>query len=53
MDGRSGVLWVKEDKEGKVRGGGYDLRMFWEMEIRCAVESLAVDPLRREHEGKT
>lgn len=41
-DGRPGVLAVKEDKDGKVRGGGYDLKEFWEMEIRSAVEGLAV-----------
>ncbi|EIW65827.1 hypothetical protein TREMEDRAFT_35912 [Tremella mesenterica DSM 1558] len=46
VDGRQGVVYVKEDKEGKVRGGGYDLRLFWEMEIRSAVEGLGVKPLR-------
>ena len=45
VDGRSGVIWVKEDKEGKVRGGGYDLNLFWEMEVRCAVEALGVKPI--------
>ncbi|WRT69273.1 CDK-activating kinase assembly factor MAT1 [Kwoniella shivajii] len=45
MDGRSGVVFVKDDKEGKVRGGGWDLNLFWEMEVRSAVESLGVEPL--------
>ncbi len=45
VDGRSGTIWVKEDKEGKVRGGGYELRTFWGMEIRSAVEGLGVEPL--------
>ncbi|KAL1409045.1 TFIIH/NER complex subunit [Vanrija albida] len=45
-DGRSGVIWAKEDREGKVRGGGWDLQLFWEMEIRSAVESLSIEPLR-------
>ena len=45
LDGRSGVIWTKEDKDGTVRGGGYDLKLFWEMEVRCAVEALGVEPL--------
>lgn len=45
IDGRSGVSFVKEDKEGKVRGGGFELRTFWEMEIRSAIEGLGVEPL--------
>lgn len=45
VDGREGVWFVKEDKEGKVRGGGYDLRLFWEMEIRSAVEGLGIEPM--------
>jgi CDK-activating kinase assembly factor MAT1 len=46
MDGREGVWAIKEDKEGKVRGGGFDLGLFWEMEIRSAVEGLGIEPLR-------
>jgi CDK-activating kinase assembly factor MAT1 len=46
VDGREGVWVVKEDKEGKVRGGGFDLAVFWEMEIRSAVEGLGIEPLR-------
>jgi CDK-activating kinase assembly factor MAT1 len=42
VDGRPGVLAVKDDKEGIVRGGGFDLNLFWEMEIRSAVEGLAI-----------
>lgn len=45
VDGREGVWSVKEDKEGKVRGGGFDLNLFWEMEIRSAVEGLGIEPL--------
>ncbi|WWC63827.1 CDK-activating kinase assembly factor MAT1 [Kwoniella dejecticola CBS 10117] len=47
VDGRSGVQFVlDESKNGeKVRGGGWDLRLFWEMEVRCAVEGLGVEPL--------
>ncbi|WVQ74458.1 CDK-activating kinase assembly factor MAT1 [Cryptococcus sp. DSM 104548] len=45
VDRRSRVMFIKEDKEGKVRGGGYDLNLFWEMEIRSAVEALGVEPL--------
>lgn len=44
-DGREGVWAIKEDKEGKVRGGGFDLSLFWEMEIRSAVEGLGIEPL--------
>ncbi|KAL7421031.1 TFIIH/NER complex subunit [Cryptotrichosporon argae] len=42
VDGRSGVTWAKEDRDGKVRAGGWDLPLFWEMEVRAAVEALAV-----------
>ena len=45
VDGRKGVMDVKKDKEGKFRGGGFDLKLFWEMEVRSAVESLGVEPL--------
>lgn len=45
VDGREGVWFVKEDKEGKVRGGGYDLSLFWEMEVRSAVEGLGLEPM--------
>jgi len=51
VDGRSGVNWVKEDREGKVRGGGFEVFTFWEMEIRCAVEGLGVKPLGEVREG--
>lgn len=44
-DGREGVWAVKEDKEGKVRGGAFDLGLFWEMEIRSAVEGLGIEPM--------
>ena len=46
VDGRTGVAYIRDDKDGKVRGGGFDLGLFWEMEIRSAVESLGVEPLR-------
>lgn len=46
VDGREGVWTIKEDKEGKVRGGGFELGLFWEMEIRSAVEGLGIEPLR-------
>lgn len=46
VDGRSGVIWAKEDREGKVRGGGWDLQLFWEVEVRTAVEALSIEPLR-------
>lgn len=45
VDGRSGVVWAKEDRDKKVRGGGWDLHTFWEMEIRGAVEGLGIEPL--------
>ncbi|KAK8844141.1 CDK-activating kinase assembly factor MAT1 [Kwoniella newhampshirensis] len=45
VDRRSGVIFVREDKEGTVRGGGWDLAQFWEMEVRCAVEGLGIEPL--------
>jgi CDK-activating kinase assembly factor MAT1 len=45
-DGRSGVVWAKEDREGRVRGGGWDINLFWEMEVRSSVEALSLEPLR-------
>ncbi|OXG98333.1 CDK-activating kinase assembly factor MAT1, partial [Cryptococcus neoformans A1-35-8] len=45
VDRRSRVMFIREDKEGKVRGGGYDLNLFWEMEVRSAVEAVGVEPL--------
>ena len=45
VDGRSSVIWAREDKEGKVRPGGWDLGLFWEMEIRAAVEGLGIKPI--------
>ena len=36
---------AKRNKDGRYRGGGFDLRQFWEMEIRSAVESLGIEPL--------
>ncbi|WWC72909.1 CDK-activating kinase assembly factor MAT1 [Kwoniella pini CBS 10737] len=47
VDGRSGVQFVLDDNKNgdKVRGGGWDLNLFWEMEIRSAVEALGVEPL--------
>lgn len=44
-DGRAGVVWAKEDREGAVRGGGWDISLFWEMEVRSAVEALSLEPL--------
>lgn len=41
VDGRPGVIAFKEDKEGKFKPGGFDLGLFWEMEVRSAVEGLA------------
>ncbi|TXT10736.1 hypothetical protein VHUM_02241 [Vanrija humicola] len=46
VDGRSGVIWAKEDREGRVRGGAWDLHLFWDMEVRSAVEALSIEPLR-------
>lgn len=45
-DGRAGVVWAKEDRENRVRGGGWDLKLFWEMEVRSALEALSLEPLR-------
>lgn len=45
MDGRQGVQDAKRDKDGKYRGGGFDLKLFWEMEVRAAVEGLCIEPL--------
>lgn len=45
VDRRSGVMFIREDREERVRGGGYDLQLFWEMEVRSAVEALGVEPL--------
>lgn len=45
-DGRSGVIWAKEDRESKVKAGGWNLGLFWEMEVRSAVEGLACPVLR-------
>ncbi len=44
-DARSGSLAAKRDVKGDYRGGGYDLRQYWEMEVRAAVEGLGIDPL--------
>jgi CDK-activating kinase assembly factor MAT1 len=45
IDGRSWVVWVNEDREGKVRGGGWDLKGFWRGEIEAGVMSLGEEPL--------
>lgn len=44
-DGRAGVVKAREDREKKFRAGGWDLNQFWEMEVRCAIESLCIEPL--------
>lgn len=44
-DGRAGVVKAREDREKKFRAGGWDVHQFWEMEIRCAIESLCIEPL--------
>lgn len=46
VDGRSWVVWVKEDREGKVRGGGWDLKTFWNNEVEAGVISLGLEPLK-------
>ncbi|OCF78845.1 CDK-activating kinase assembly factor MAT1 [Kwoniella mangroviensis CBS 8886] len=43
VDGRLGVIFAKTDE--RVRGGGWDLGLFWKMEIRAAVEAVGVEPL--------
>jgi CDK-activating kinase assembly factor MAT1 len=45
VDTRSIVRWVKEDGVKHVRGGGWDLGLFWEGEVETAVMSLGVQPL--------
>lgn len=45
QDGRAEVHKVRMDKEKRFKAGGYDLGLFWEMEIRAAVDSLAIEPL--------
>ncbi|ORX39285.1 CDK-activating kinase assembly factor MAT1-domain-containing protein [Kockovaella imperatae] len=45
VDYRPGVIDAKRNKDGKYRGGGFDLGQFWEMEIRTAVEALGIEPL--------
>lgn len=42
MDDRPGTIRAKRDHEGRFRGGGYDLKEYWETEIRAAVEGLGV-----------
>ena len=44
-DGRANVRDALNDKDGKYKGGGYDVEEFWEMEIRAAVQSLGIEPL--------
>ena len=46
VDGRKGVLDAKKDKDGRYRGGGFDVKAFWEMEIRAATEGLGVEPIK-------
>ena len=43
VDPRSTVRWAKE--EGAVRGGAWDLQLFWKGEVETAVMSLGVQPL--------
>lgn len=43
IDYRKDIRWLKETD--KVRGGGWDLGIFYELEIRSAVESLGIEPL--------
>jgi len=43
IDNRKDIRWVQQTD--KVRGGGWDLRLFHEMEIRSAVESIGIEPL--------
>jgi CDK-activating kinase assembly factor MAT1 len=45
VDARSIVRWVKEDGGRNVRGGGWDLELFWQGEVEAAVMSLGVQPL--------
>ncbi|BEI85926.1 hypothetical protein CcaverHIS002_0602130 [Cutaneotrichosporon cavernicola] len=44
-DGRAGVVKAREDKEKTYRAGGWDVREYWELEVRCAIESLCIEPL--------
>lgn len=44
-DGRRDVISARGEKERVMRAGGYDLGLFWEMEVRSAVESLSIEPL--------
>lgn len=46
VDGRSWVMWARQDGGKNVRGGEWDLGLFWEREVECAVMSLGVEPLR-------
>jgi CDK-activating kinase assembly factor MAT1 len=44
-DARSGSLQAKRDHNNMYRGGGFDLKQYWEMEIRAAIEGLGIDPM--------
>ncbi|GMK58303.1 hypothetical protein CspeluHIS016_0503350 [Cutaneotrichosporon spelunceum] len=44
-DGRAGVVKAREDKEKAYRAGGWDVREYWELEVRSAIESLCIEPL--------
>ena len=46
IDKRPGVLDVKKDKDRRFGAGGYDFALYWETEIRSAVESLGIIPLK-------
>ena len=45
VDGRRGVRFGLDDKDGTVRPGGYDLSGWWHLELRAAVEGLAIEPI--------
>jgi CDK-activating kinase assembly factor MAT1 len=44
-DGRAGVVKAREDRNKIYRAGGWDVREYWELEVRCAIESLCIEPL--------
>ncbi|CAK9779453.1 CDK-activating kinase assembly factor [Cutaneotrichosporon oleaginosum] len=44
-DGRAGVVKAREDRDKIYRAGGWDVREYWEYEVRCAIESLCIEPL--------
>lgn len=44
-DGRRDVISARGEMERVMRAGGYDLGVFWEMEVRSAIDSLSIEPL--------